>query len=98
MEANGTTAQDVGCAYPQTHWTTIFDTGSRNPDRARAALDKLCGLYRQPMVNWFGRHADKQEAEDLAHSFMIYLLDKRLLSRLTERRDRFRCFLVACMR
>ena len=98
METSSGTGQDRASAFPQTHWTSIFETSSSNPDQARAALEKLCALYRQPIVNWFGRHASRQDAEDFAHDFIEYLLAKEVLSELVERRGRFRFFLVTVMR
>jgi DNA-directed RNA polymerase specialized sigma24 family protein len=97
METSPSTGQNYVSAFPATHWTTIFETGSENPHQARLALEKLCELYRQPIVNWFARRANKQDAEDLAHSFMEYLLAKEVLSKLVERKGRFRSFLATVM-
>jgi DNA-directed RNA polymerase specialized sigma24 family protein len=100
MEKNPATTEHPhpASAFPLTHWTIIFEAGSADSRQAQAALAKLCELYRQPIVNWFGRHANRQEAEDLAHSFIAYLLDKQVLARLRERKGRFRFFLVTVMR
>src|SRR5882724_9083408 len=90
--------QEPVSAFPPTHWTLIFNTASRDTEQARTAMEKLCTLYRKPIVNWFCRHADSQDGEDLAHAFIEYLLAKEVLSRLRERRGKFRFFLVTCMK
>src|SRR5689334_8675999 len=98
MEEGPSAGLDQGSAFPQTHWTTIFNTGSTDPEQARAALGKLCERYRQPIVNWFYRHAEKQDAEDLCHTFIEYLLTNEVLSQLEEKKGRFRYFLATVMR
>jgi RNA polymerase sigma-70 factor (ECF subfamily) len=98
MEDSRNPSEGPGSAYPLTQWTVILNAASGDSHEAEVALERLCALYRQPIVNWFGRHADKQEAEDLAHGFLAYVLDRRLLARLTKGQGRFRFFLAACMR
>jgi RNA polymerase sigma-70 factor (ECF subfamily) len=84
-------------AFPPTQWTVIIEAGSTDPARAREALDKLCGDYRQPIVNWFKRKDFHQDPEDLAHGFVAYVLEKNLLNKVVPRTGRFRCFLVTAM-
>src|SRR6267378_4691954 len=98
MEDDSTKPRDEASPFPPTHWSTIFETGSANPARAKQALEKLCLLYRDPIVNWFRRNGGRQEAEDLAHGFIEYVLEDNVLSRLTQRKGRFRFFLVTCMK
>lgn len=85
-------------AFPKTQWTVIIDAVSANPQRAREALERLCCLYRRPIVNWFRRNDVYRDPEDLAHSFVAYLLEKSLLAKVAPRTGRFRCFLATCMR
>jgi DNA-directed RNA polymerase specialized sigma24 family protein len=98
MEDNSTEHRDEASPFPLTHWSTIFETGSADPAQAKQALEKLCILYRDPIVNWFKRNGGRQDAEDLAHGFIAYILEDNVLSRLTERKGRFRFFLVTCMK
>src|SRR6185436_10205764 len=53
-------------AFPTTQWTVIVEAVSSNPERAIEALNRLCGLYRQPIVNWFKRKDFYEDPEDLA--------------------------------
>jgi len=84
-------------AFPTTQWTVIVEAVSSNPERAIEALNRLCGLYRQPIVNWFKRKDFYEDPEDLAQGFLAYLLKKGLLNKVAPRTGRFRCFLAAVM-
>lgn len=88
---------DAGAAFPPTQWTVIVDAVSSDPTRAAAALEQLCVTYRQPIVNWFRRKDFYQDPEDLAHSFVGYLIEKSLLNKVTPRSGKFRAFLAATM-
>ncbi len=96
MEANST-SPGHGPAFPPTQWTVIIDVVSANPERARAALEKLCGDYRQPIVNWFRRKDFYQDPEDLTHSFVAYLIEKSLLHKVAPRTGKFRAYLADTM-
>jgi hypothetical protein len=86
-----------GPAFPLTQWTMIVDAVSSDPTRASAALEQLCVTYRQPIVNWFRRKDFYQDPEDLAHSFVAYLIEINLLSKVTPRTGKFRAFLSDTM-
>src|SRR6266513_1439628 len=86
-----------GSAFPPTQWTVIIDAVSTDPARARAALETLCAAYRQPIVNWFKRKDFYQDPEDLTQSFVAYLIEKRLLTKVTPRMGKFRAFLADTM-
>lgn len=84
--------------FPTTQWTVVEEAFSADPKRAREALERLCIAYRSPIVNWFKRKDFYQDPEDLAHSFVAYLLEKSLLKKVETRTGRFRAFLAATMR
>jgi len=85
-------------AFPPTHWSIVLGAGAADPARAKEALERLCCLYRGPIVKWFRRYTrTEQDAEDLAHDFLVHLLTKELLARLKEPHGKFRSFLVTCM-
>lgn len=60
-------------------------------------MEQLCATYRQPIVNWFRRKDFYQDPEDLAHSFLAYLIEKSLLNKVTPRTGKFRAFLADTM-
>jgi len=84
-------------AFPTTQWTVIVDAVSSNPERAFEALNRLCGVYRQPIVSWFKRRDFYEDPEDLAQGFFAYLLEKGLLNKVTPKTGRFRYFLATVM-
>jgi len=94
---NDSTIVGRSAAFPETHWTIVVDAVSTDPLRAQEALEELCEIYRQPMVNWFRRKDFYQDPEDLAHGFLAYLLEKDLLTKVAPRTGKFRKFLAACM-
>ena len=96
MEGN-LSSPDCGSAFPPTQWTVIVDAACSNPERAREALEKLCAVYRQPIVNWFRRKDFYQDPEDLTHSFVAYLIEKSLLNKVLPRTGKFRAFLIDTM-
>ncbi len=97
MEASSSAPEPAPGFPAQTQWTVIVDAVSSNPTRAAAAMEQLCATYRQPMVNWFRRKDFYQDPEDLAHSFLAYLIEKSLLNKVAPRTGRFRAFLADTM-
>lgn len=83
--------------FPPTQWTVIVEAVSADSARASKALEELCRTYRQPIVNWFRRKDFYQDPEDLAQSFVEYLIDKSLLNKVTPRTGSFRAFLADAM-
>jgi len=96
MEANAGTPEH-GQFFPPTQWTVVIDAVSNNPERSLDALEKLCGVYRQPIVNWFKRKDFYQDPEDLTHGFVAYLIEKNLLNKVAPRTGKFRAFLTDTM-
>jgi DNA-directed RNA polymerase specialized sigma24 family protein len=85
--------------FPDTLWSVILATRTTNPAHARAALEQLCALYRQPIYHWLratGRH--HHEAEDATQDFFEHLLEGGRLGRLSPCGARFRTWLVTCLR
>jgi len=90
-------SSEHNAAFPTTQWTVIVDAVSTNPERARAALGRLCAVYRQPIVNWFRRKDYYQDPEDLTQSFVVYLIEKSMLNKVTPCAGKFRAFLADTM-
>jgi len=75
-----------------------MEAGSGEGVRAKQALEWLCRAYRPVIVNWFKRRDFRQDPEDLAQAFLVYIIEKSLLNRVIPRTGSFRCFLAASMR
>ena len=86
--------------FPPTPWTSVVEAASRDPERVREAMLKLCSCYRDAICAWFRRDArTRQEAEDLAHDFLsCWLAREAPLGQFTRGERRFREFLGVCLR
>ena len=86
-------------SFPVTQWTTLIrpiQTGS--PD-ALAALNRLCEIYRPPVLQYFCRRGvERNEAEDLTQDFFASLLRNEIWQDIDRSRGLFRCFLATRLR
>src|SRR6201990_982452 len=84
-----------------THWSVVndFSLKQSEPDRAQAALTRLCRDYWSPLY-WFVRrrgygHAD---AQDLTQGFFAYLFGKQIFPAADRTKGRFRTFLLVLLK
>lgn len=87
--------------FPATQWTLVREAAAGDPERARAALRRLCGHYAHAItgyMRWAGLVGD--EAEEAAQEFLHgWLSREENPLRFFERRElRFRAYLCACLR
>jgi RNA polymerase sigma-70 factor (ECF subfamily) len=83
-------------AFTTTHWSVVMAAQDTDPQRALAALGKLCRLYWYPLYAFVRRLGHSHEdAEDLTQGFFARLLRKEVLSRVDPNKGRFRTFLLA---
>jgi DNA-directed RNA polymerase specialized sigma24 family protein len=85
-------------AFPSTHWSLLAQATLDGDGVAAAALAEFCRRYREPIVHflrWRGVAAD--EAEDLAHDFIVHVIEKSTLRRADATRGRFRSFLFGAL-
>ncbi|MFO1497598.1 MAG: ECF-type sigma factor [Verrucomicrobiota bacterium] len=89
-----------GQLFPTTHWTTLLAPIRDRGDKAEAALERLCEIYRQPLVAC-ARHLlrdNPSEAEDVVHDYICSLLRREDLAKVQRERGKFRAFLAAGIR
>ncbi|HEX7130826.1 MAG TPA: sigma factor, partial [Rhodanobacteraceae bacterium] len=84
--------------FPTTQWDLLAVATLNGDERARAALADFYRRYRGPVVA-FIRHRGlgPHEAEDLAHDFVVHLMNKSMLRRADAARGRFRSFLLGAL-
>lgn len=82
-----------------TQWSLVLAARSASEGEARAALERLCSIYWQPLYS-FVRHRgwDPEEARDLTQAYFAELLAKDFLADVDAAKGRFRSFLFASMR
>jgi RNA polymerase sigma-70 factor (ECF subfamily) len=96
-----TTIFPASGAFMTTHWSVVndFSLKQSEPDRAQAALTRLCQDYWPPLY-WFVRrrgysHAD---AQDLTQGFFAYLFEKQSFPAADRTKGRFRTFLLVLLK
>jgi len=95
VETLGTTA----CSpFPPTLWAVVQTAGAQASPQARAAMEQLCVMYREPILAWLQRRGHPQpHAEDLTHGFLELWLTRNHLQRYVRTRAKFRSFLLRCL-
>jgi len=84
--------------FTTTQWSVVLDARHTDPQRAQAALEKLCGRYWYPLYAFIRRRGhDPHAAQDLTQSFFAHLLGKDALSGVDPSKGLFRTFLLAVL-
>jgi DNA-directed RNA polymerase specialized sigma24 family protein len=85
--------------FPETEWTLLAQATLNGETSAGKALAEFCRRYRAPVLGFIiGRGIPHAEAEDLAHDFMVHLMEKSTLRRADAARGRFRSFLIGALK
>jgi RNA polymerase sigma factor (sigma-70 family) len=87
--------------FPSTHWSVVLAAGrsQAEPELARAALAELCQTYWAPLYNFVrSRGYTVDDAQDLTQSFFVYLIERKIYSRVNRQKGKFRSFLLACLK
>jgi RNA polymerase sigma-70 factor (ECF subfamily) len=88
----------AGC-FTSTQWSLVLAAGQRSTPEAEQALAKLCGAYWPPIYAYLRRRGySAPEAEYLAQSFFVRLLEKNYLRDANPERGKFRSFLLASLK
>lgn len=84
--------------FPTTQWSLLARATLNGEAAAAEALAEFCRRYRGPILQ-FIRHrgVPPTEAEDLAHDFMLHVIEKSTLRRADAARGRFRSFLIGAL-
>ncbi len=86
-------------AFATTHWSIVLAAGNHHSPESEQALEALCSSYWYPLYAYTRRQGhDAETAVDLTQSFLARLLEKDGLRSVDREKDRFRAFLLACMR
>jgi len=84
-----------------THWSVVSDFALEHtaPDRAEAALTRLCRDYWPPLYRFVRRHGySRDDAQDLTQGFFAYLIEKRAYADPDRSKGRFRTFLLTLLK
>jgi RNA polymerase sigma-70 factor (ECF subfamily) len=84
-----------------THWSVVGDFSLQKvgPDRAHAALTRLCQDYWPPLYRFVRlRGYSRADAQDLTQGFFAYLCEKRSHTVPDRNKGRFRTFLLVLLK
>ncbi len=84
-----------------THWSVVSDFAlvETEPDRAEAALTRLCNDYWPPLYRFVRQRGySRDDARDLTQGFFAYLLEKKAYSTTDRNKGRFRTFLLVLLK
>jgi DNA-directed RNA polymerase specialized sigma24 family protein len=91
----------MGGAFMTTHWSMVTDFTSQqaSPDRAQAALTRLCQDYWPPLYRFVRlRGYSRDDAQDLTQGFFANLCEKRAHTVPDRGKGRFRTFLLVLLK
>ena len=91
--------------FQTTHWSVVL-AAKGDDTKAALAMRALCESYREPILRYIGRVISKDSplrygvrtAEDLAHDFILRLLEKNMFRQVERRECRFRTYLLSAVR
>jgi RNA polymerase sigma-70 factor (ECF subfamily) len=85
--------------FPTTRWTIIRSIGGEGKVLRFHAWEEFCRSYRRPLVIWLAARTTPENAEDLAHDFLLKL-DRRehLFESIVPEKGRLRSYLLAALR
>jgi len=91
----------AGGAFNTTHWSVVHDFSLQKsaPERAHAALTRLCRDYWPPLYRFVRcRGYSRADAEDLTQGFFAYLFEKQAFLNSDRNKGRFRNFLLVMLK
>ena len=84
-----------------THWSVVHDFALEKtaPDRAQAAMTRLCSDYWPPLYRFIrSRGYSRADAQDLTQGFFAYLIEKHAHVTPDRSKGKFRTFLLMLLK
>src|SRR5438094_4213310 len=89
---------EVSVRFTTTQWSEVIEAQQTDPQRAGAALEKLCSRYWYPLYAFVRRRGhEAHDAEDVTQAFFAHLLSKDALNRVERSKGLFRTFLLSSL-
>jgi RNA polymerase sigma-70 factor (ECF subfamily) len=90
--------KEAAMRFTATHWSMVLDAQSELR-ATRAALEKLCRIYWQPIYSFVRRQGiGPENAEDLTQGFFALLLERKDLNTVRKEKGRLRPYLLASLK
>ena len=85
--------------FATTHWSVILAASSTSTPHYEEALSSLCQTYWFPLYAYLRRWGcDTHLAEDYVQAFFVQMLEKHYLSKVEQKRGKFRSFLLVAIK
>jgi RNA polymerase sigma-70 factor (ECF subfamily) len=80
--------------FQSTLWSVVLEAREGSESKRRLALERLCGIYWQPLYAYLRRKGHSPEdAQDGIQEFFTYFVERSLIDRADPGRGRFRGYL-----
>ncbi|HST31729.1 MAG TPA: sigma-70 family RNA polymerase sigma factor [Chthoniobacterales bacterium] len=92
---------DPRASFPSTHWSVVTAAGKidSDPQEAHAALTQLCQTYWPPLYSFVrSRGYSTHDAQDVTQSFFVFLIERKIYTRVDRQKGKFRSFLLASIK
>ncbi len=81
--------------FATTHWSVVLAAGPQDTPQSAAAREKLCRTYWYALYAYVRRRGySPEDAQDLTQEFFARFLSGESISRVDQRRGRFRSYLL----
>ncbi|HTV38932.1 MAG TPA: sigma-70 family RNA polymerase sigma factor [Candidatus Sulfotelmatobacter sp.] len=98
MVSSSQTASPQRRLFVTTQWSIVLKAGHGDTTHASEALERLCRTYWYPIYACVRRRGHSPEdAQDLAQSFFLRLLEQQSLANANPELGRFRSFLLGAL-
>ena len=95
------TLPDPMASFAPTHWSVVTAAGKTesDPEKAHAALTQLCQTYWPPLYSFVrSRGYSTHDAQDVTQSFFVFLIERKIYTRVDRQKGKFRSFLLASIK
>jgi RNA polymerase sigma-70 factor (ECF subfamily) len=84
--------------FHTTRWSVVLLSAQSRAPGSREALAELCKVYWYPLYGHIRRHGfSAHDAQDLTQGFFLDLLEHKALTRVDQKKGKFRSFLLASL-
>lgn len=85
--------------FPNTNWATLAAATMSGGEAERAALDRFCSRYWEPVsIAIRSRGAPSERVDDLTQDFFLKLMQSGFVRKAAENRGKFRSFLLKALK
>ena len=85
--------------FQTTHWSVVLAAAGPDTPHSREAWEKFAKIYWPPVYAFIRLSSHgPEDAQDLAQEFFLKLINRNTLAEVVPGQDRFRSFLLVCLK